>query len=109
MEFASYFCSLGVKVTVIEMTSEILGGIDKEIASLLRAEYAKKGISFILDAKVTEICNGDSGQATVKYQTADGEGCVESAKLLVSGPGLTCLYRRYGLENYLLSLLRNIG
>lgn len=98
MEFASYFCSLGVKVTVIEMTSEILGGIDKEIASLLRAEYAKKGISFILDAKVTEICNGDSGQVTVKYQTADGEGCVESAKLLVSAGRHACT-EGYGLEN----------
>ena len=66
MEFASYFCSLGVKVTVIEMTSEILGGIDKELASLLRAEYTKKGISFMLDAKVTEICNADSGKIIVK-------------------------------------------
>ena len=33
MEFASYFTSLGVKVTVIEMLDEILGGLDKEIAS----------------------------------------------------------------------------
>ena len=31
MEFASYFNSLGVKVTVIEMMDEILGGMDKEV------------------------------------------------------------------------------
>lgn len=98
MEFASYFCSLGVKVTVVEMTSEILGGIDKEIASLLRAEYTKKGITFILDTKVTEICNEDSGKVIVKYQTADGDGTVETDKLLVSAGRHACT-EGYGLEN----------
>lgn len=98
MEFASYFCSLGVKVTVIEMTSEILGGIDKELASLLRAEYTKKGVIFMLDAKVTEICNADSGKVIVKYHTADGEGAVESEKLLLSA-GRHANIEGYGLEN----------
>lgn len=98
MEFASYFCSLGVKVTVVEMTSEILGGIDKEIASLLRAEYTKKGITFMLDTKVTEICNEDSGKVIVKYQTADGDGTVETDKLLVSAGRHACT-EGYGLEN----------
>ena len=98
MEFASYFCSLGVKVTVVEMTSEILGGIDKEIASLLRAEYTKKGITFMLDTKVTEICNEDSGKVIVKYQTADGDGTVKTDKLLVSAGRHACT-EGYGLEN----------
>ena len=44
MEFASFFSSLGVSVTVIEMLEEILGGIDHEIAALLRADYAKRGV-----------------------------------------------------------------
>ena len=38
MEFASFFNSLGVKVTVIEMMDEILGGMDKELSALLRAD-----------------------------------------------------------------------
>ena len=105
MEFASYFCSLGVKVTVIEMTSEILGGIDKELASILRAEYTKKGVVFILDAKVTEICNGDSGKVTVKYHTADGETSVESEKLLVSAGRHTNI-EGYGLENLSLTFTK---
>ena len=44
MEFASFFNSLGVQVTVIEMMDEILGGMDKELSALLRAEYAKRGL-----------------------------------------------------------------
>ena len=36
MEFASFFNSLGVQVTVIEMMDEILGGMDKELPSCRR-------------------------------------------------------------------------
>ena len=52
----------------------------------------------MLDAKVTEICNADSGKIIVKYQTADGDGCVESEKLLVSAGRHACT-EGYGLEN----------
>ena len=55
MEFASFFNSLGTKVTVVEMADEILGGMDGELAALLRAEYAKRGIAFHLRAKVARL------------------------------------------------------
>ena len=51
MEFASFFNSLGVQVAVVEMMDEILGGMDKELSALLRAEYAKRGIKFLLGTK----------------------------------------------------------
>lgn len=52
MEFASFFSSLGVQVTVVEMMNEILNGIDRELAAALRAEYAKRGVKFLLGAKL---------------------------------------------------------
>ena len=55
MEFASFFNSLGVQVTVIEMLDEILGGMDKELSALLRAEYAKRGVKFMLGTKVVSV------------------------------------------------------
>lgn len=55
IEFASFFNSLGVKVTVIEMLPEILGAMDKELSAILRTEYTKKGIDFHVDTKVIEI------------------------------------------------------
>lgn len=55
MEFASFFNSMGAKVTVVEMLDEILGGMDKEIAALLRDEYRRKGVEFILGAKVLSL------------------------------------------------------
>jgi dihydrolipoamide dehydrogenase len=58
MEFASFFNSLGVKVTVIEMMPEILGVMDKETSAMLRADYTKKGVRFLVDTKVTEVSAG---------------------------------------------------
>ncbi|MCD7936155.1 MAG: dihydrolipoyl dehydrogenase [Tannerellaceae bacterium] len=55
MEFASFFNSLGTEVHVVEMLDEILCGMDKELAGLLRAEYTKKGIRFYLSHKVTGV------------------------------------------------------
>ena len=82
MEFASFFCDLGVKVTVIEMMDEILNGIDREIASLLRAEYAKRGVVFKLGAKVTQLKQDDSG-IYVCYESEGEEACVAAEKLLL--------------------------
>ncbi|GHT38515.1 dihydrolipoyl dehydrogenase [Bacteroidia bacterium] len=52
IEFATFFNTLGTHVTVVEMADEILGGMDKELSTLLRAELTKKGIDFHLAAKV---------------------------------------------------------
>jgi dihydrolipoamide dehydrogenase len=57
MEFASFFNSIGIKVSVIEMLPEILGAMDNESSTMVRSEYTKKGIKFYLGAKVTEVNN----------------------------------------------------
>lgn len=55
MEFAAYFSRIGVKVAVIEMLPEILGGMDGEVSVMLREEYDKVGVDFYLKSKVTEV------------------------------------------------------
>lgn len=57
MEFAGLFNTLGSKVSVIEMATEILPLVDSEIAAMLHAEYQKQGIDFFVGAKVTELQN----------------------------------------------------
>ena len=52
MEFATLFASLGKKVTIIEMMPEILPGCIPEITSKLKAAMKKRGVEFILGAKV---------------------------------------------------------
>ena len=57
LEMASYFNSVGTKVYVVEMMDHIAGAVDREISTLLEKEYKKRGVEFILGAKVTSIKN----------------------------------------------------
>ena len=97
MEFASFFNSLGVKVTVIEMMDEILGGMDKELSALLRADYAKRDITFLLSTKVVSLAQSEEG-VLVSYENADGAGNVTAEKLLMS-VGRRPVTKGFGLEN----------
>ena len=102
MEFASFFNSLGVEVTVIEMLDEILGGMDKELSAMLRAEYAKRGIKFMLNTKVVSLDGsaGENGetQVRVNYENAEGTGFSVAEKLLMS-VGRRPVTKGFGLEN----------
>lgn len=103
MEFASYCNSLGIVVTVIEMMPEILGAMDKEIAETLRAVYAKRGVKFCLQCKVTRI----EGNA-VFYTDADGnEQQCEGDRILMS-IGRRAVLKGYGLENIAVEAERGI-
>lgn len=101
MEFASFFNSLGTKVTVIEMLPEILGGLDFEISAMLRGIYAKKGIAFNLNAKVVQV----EGKNVIFEK--DGEiHKVEGDKILLS-VGRRPVTQGFGLEKIGVELLRN--
>lgn len=65
VEFASFFSSVGVKVSIVEMMDEILPMMDSEFAKLMRREM--KEVDFHLGCRVTEIT--DSG---VTYTDAKG-------------------------------------
>ena len=97
MEFASFFNSLGVQVTVIEMMDEILGGMDKELSALLRADYTKRGIKFLLSTKVVALSQTEKG-AVVSYENVEGSGTVVAEKLLMS-VGRRPVTKGFGLEN----------
>lgn len=89
LEMASYFNSAGSKVTVIEMLPYIGGSCDREIAETLKAEYEKKGVTFLLSSRVTRIADGK-----VVY---DG-GEVKADKVLLS-IGRRAFTEGLGLEN----------
>lgn len=97
MEFASFFNSLGVEVTVVEMMDEILGGMDKELSALLRTEYAKRGVKFLLRTKVTALSNADAG-IVVSYENEGGAGDIIAERLLMS-VGRRPVTKGFGLEN----------
>lgn len=103
MEFASYCNSLGIPVTVIEMMPEILGVMDKEIAEALRGIYAKRGVKFCLQCKVTRI----EGNA-VFYTDADGNELQCEGDRILMSIGRRAVLKGYGLENIAVEVERGI-
>lgn len=101
MEFASFYNTLGTRVTVIEMLPEILGGLDFEISAMLREIYSKKGIEFNLNAKVVQV-DGHK----VFFEKEGETHTVEGEKILLS-VGRRPVTRGFGLENLGVELFRN--
>jgi len=69
LEMASYYNSVGSKVTVIEMLDRIGGATDRDISTILLKKYQSRGIDFKLEAKVVTI-DGDK----VIYEHGGQEG-----------------------------------
>lgn len=55
LEMAQYYAAAGSSVKVIEMLDHIGGNIDSELSQILKRELEKKGIEFVLEAKVKAI------------------------------------------------------
>ena len=79
VEFASFFNTLGIKVIVVEMLDEILGGMDKELSAFLRNELTKKGIEFHLNTKVTAV----QGQQ-IEIEKDGEKQILEASQILLS-------------------------
>ncbi len=100
MEFASFYNSLGTKVTIVEMLPEILGNNDFEISAMLRDMYSKKGIEYNLNAKVVKI----DGNKVIFEKDGKTE-TIEGEKILVS-VGRRPITKGFGLENLNVELFK---
>lgn len=96
MEFASYFNSMGSKVTVIEMLDEILPMFDATLVVQLREIYAKRGVQFLLSTKVTAVAM--EGEKIAISTDPIQEEAIIVDKLLVS-TGRRKITEGFGLEN----------
>lgn len=103
MEFASFYNSLGIPVTVIEMLPEILGGMDKEVAEMVRGTYAKRGVQFHLGCKVTAI----EGTA-VHYTDSEGNTFTAEGEKILMSVGRRAVLKGFGLENIAVEAERGI-
>ncbi len=93
LEMASYFSSVGTKVTVVEMLNKIAGPTENEISSILQKALESKGVTFNLGAKVTAI-ESDG----VVYEKDGKVEKIVSEKVLLS-IGRRAVTQGFGLEN----------
>jgi dihydrolipoamide dehydrogenase len=92
-EFACVYASVGVPVTVLEAMPEICPNLDPEIAAILREELEKKGVTFLLGAKVEKF-EGKS----VRYNL-DGESKEIESDLVLVATGRKPNVSDLGLED----------
>lgn len=69
-EFSYVLSSLGVSVTIVEMTSHLLPYEDEEVAKTLASSFKKRGISVQLESKATILDRSD--KVTVEIENAKG-------------------------------------
>ena len=102
MEFASFFNSIGTKVTVVEMLPKILGPLDDEISAMLQAQYAKKGVEFHLSCKVVAVEGNE-----VVYEDPDGNTCRAAGDRILVSVGRRASIQGIGLETIGVELALN--
>ena len=102
MEFASFFNSIGTKVTVVEMLPKILGPLDDEISAMLQAQYQKKGVEFHLSCKVVAVEGNE-----VVYEDPDGNTCRAAGDKILVSVGRRANFQGIGLENIGVELALN--
>ncbi len=100
LEMASYFSSVGSKVTVVEMLNKIAGPTEKEISSILQKSLEKKGVEFKLGAKVTAV-----EKDGVVYEK-DGKVEKVPAEKILCSIGRRAVTTGFGLENIGVNLER---
>ena len=102
MEFASFFNSIGTKVTVVEMLPKILGPLDDEISAMLQAQYTKKGVEFHLSCKVVAVEGNE-----VVYEDPEGKTCRAYGDKILVSVGRRASFQGIGLENIGVELALN--
>ncbi len=98
IEFASFYRTLGAKVTVVEILPQILPAEDLEIAAHARKRFEKQRIEILTSAKVTKIEKRPNGiVATVE----NDKGTLQTieAERMISAIGVTGNVENLGLEN----------
>jgi dihydrolipoamide dehydrogenase len=107
IEFASFYRTFGVEVTVVEILPQILPVEDEEIAAAARKRFEKDGMKIITDAKVAKVTKGkDSVTATI--ETKDGKKSEITAERMISAAGVVGNSENLGLEKLGVKVERGI-
>ncbi len=96
VEFAYFYNSLGVKVTVVEFLPRIVPVEDEDVSKELERCFRKKGIKIMTNSSVEKLDTSGAGvKATVK--TEAGEEILE-ADIVLSAVGIAANIENIGLE-----------
>lgn len=97
VEFASFYATLGVDVTLLEAAARVLPQEDAEISEILHARLSDQGIDVHVNARVeSQQCHGEGLRVTFM---ADGERRSLDTEKLILAAGIVGNVEELGLEN----------
>ncbi len=83
LEMGSVYAALGTKVSVVELTSGLLPGADRDLVKPLQARLEKQFVAIYLDTKVESL--SDKGETIeVKFAGPEGSRSERFSRVLVS-------------------------
>ena len=94
IEFASFYCSMGADVTVVEIMDRILPVEDEEISKFAQKVFEKRGIKFMTGASVEKVEKGL--KVTVKPKS--GPQVVIECEKVISAVGIMGNIEDIGLD-----------
>ncbi|MEQ1955544.1 dihydrolipoyl dehydrogenase [Mesorhizobium sp. CN2-181] len=97
IEFASFYRTMGVDVTVVELLPQVMPVEDAEISALAKKQFDKQGMKILLDAKVTKV-EKSADSVTAHVETKDGKSQKITADRLISAVGVQANIENIGLE-----------
>src|SRR6201995_3170174 len=96
VEFAYFYNSMGVKVTIVEFLPRIVPVEDEDISKELEKQYKKQGIEVLTNSEVTSVDTSGNG-VKAKVRTPTGEVTLE-ADIVLSAVGISANLENIGLE-----------
>jgi len=97
IEFASFFNTLGAKVTVVEMMDRVMPVEDEEISVLARKSFEKQGMTIHTQAKVSDLKSGPN-DVTATLTLKDGKSSKETFERVILAVGIQANTENLGLE-----------
>ncbi|KQR67948.1 dihydrolipoyl dehydrogenase [Rhizobium sp. Leaf341] len=97
IEFASFYRTMGVDVTVVEVLSQVMPVEDAEISTFAKKQFDKQGMKILLEAKVSKV---EKGADSVTAHVEKKDGTIEkiTADRMISAVGVVGNIENLGLE-----------
>jgi len=105
IEFASFYNTFGVDVTVVELMDRVVPVEDEEISAIVGKSLKKQGMKIITGAKVTQL-DKNKADVTAHIEGKDGKVTTENFDRIISAVGIVGNVENIGLENTKIKLDR---
>ncbi|TCQ28439.1 dihydrolipoyl dehydrogenase [Rhizobium sp. PP-CC-3G-465] len=97
IEFASFYRTMGVDVTVVEVLGQVMPVEDAEISAFAKKQFDKQGMKILLEAKVSKV---EKGADSITAHVEKKDGTIEkiTADRMISAVGVVGNIENLGLE-----------